>query len=95
MRFGMRLRTAAAAETTVPDDGSVAKLEDEISAWRQQLSSLGSDRAALQQQSKEANEDQAASTQRALATLELSRQRLIWNIRESEHPVLDGHLVAA
>ena len=94
MRFGMRLRTAVAETTTATDDGSVAKLEDQITVWRTELSALGSQRAALQQQSKEANGEQA-STQRALAALELSRQRLIWNIRESEHPVLDGHLVAA
>ena len=47
MRLGMRL-SRASKPPTPEDQEAVLKLEEEISAWRAELSSLSTERAALQ-----------------------------------------------
>jgi hypothetical protein len=68
------------------DARDVALLEQDITEWRVQLSEVGQQRAELQQQLAESGEslEGHGTLHRALLALDMSKQRLIWNIRESE-----------
>ena len=80
--LGMRLRHAAPSPVpkSVSSAEEVEKLEAEVSGWRTELSALGAERAALQAQS----DADPTEVKKALAALDLRKQRLIWGIRESE-----------
>ena len=68
------------------DARDVALLEQDITEWRVQLSEVGQQRTELQQQLAESGESSEGhgTLHRALLALDMSKQRLIWNIRESE-----------
>ena len=81
--LGMRTRRADGLGAKAEDAGS---LEAEVSEWRHELSTLGPQRAALQEEATAGGETATAPgpALRAIAALDLRKQRLIWNIRESE-----------
>ena len=61
------------------------QLEQDIAAWRAELSAIGQQRAALQNRlASSCEEGEHGAIQRAILALDMSKQRLIWSIRESE-----------
>ena len=68
-----------------PTEDQQVLTEREISAWREELSALTTERSVLQREaSTETPEGEPGPASRALAALDLRKQRLIWSIRESE-----------
>ena len=72
MVFGMRTRSHEGPLTPSAD---LNTLEVEIAGWRRELSSLSQQRGELIESS--ASDDDV--TQRAIAALDLRKQRLIWS----------------
>lgn len=81
--LGMRTRRPAVFSPAEPLDAAAAeRLEAEVAGWRAELSTLGTERAAILQD--DAAGGGVSARQRALAELDVRKQRLIWAIRESE-----------
>ena len=81
------MRTRHVPTLTAPSPSKdVDALQEEIAGWRQEFATLGQERANWQCQAVEKGESAAApgAAQRAIAALDLQKQRLIWSIRESE-----------
>ena len=80
--IGMRTRQTRQPPGDIVDVEAVAAMEKDVADWRAELLEIGSERTALHEEIKATGE--TSTLQRALASLDMRKQRLIWNIRETE-----------